>query len=74
MTIGGADAAAARPLAHRRTPRTRRRQVRQVVPTFGLVSPRLNLLITDGDPAKMTLAHTNSVDDSPERHRGMSRY
>ena len=61
-----------RSLPHRRTPRARRRQIRQVVPVFSLISPRLNLLITDGDSAKKTLAHTNSVDDSLERHRYMS--
>ena len=62
-----------RSLPHRRTPRARRRQVLQVIPTFGLISPRLNLLITDGDSTKKTLAHTNRVDDSRERHRCMSR-
>ena len=51
----------ARPLPHRRTPRARRRQVRQVVPAFGLISSRLDLLVTDGDSVKKTLAHTNSV-------------
>ena len=64
----------ARALPHRRTPRARQRQVRQVIPAFGLISPRLNLLITDRDSAKKTLAHTNSVDDSLERHRCMSRH
>ena len=63
-----------RSLPHRRTPRARRRQVRQVVPAFGLISPRLDLLVTDGDSVKKTLAHTNSVDDSHERYRCMSRH
>ena len=35
-----------RPLPHRRTPRARRRQISQIVPTLGLISPRQNLLIT----------------------------
>ena len=50
-----------RSLPHRRTPRARRRQVRQVVPAFSLISPRLNLLVTDGDSTKKTLAHTNNI-------------
>ncbi len=62
----------ARPLPRWRAPRARRRQVRQVVPALGLISPRLNLLITDGNSTKKTLAHTNSVDDSLEQHRCMS--
>ena len=63
-----------RSLPHRRTPRARRRQVLQVIPTFGLISPRLDPFITDRDSVKKTLAHTNSVDDSLERHRCTSRH
>ena len=51
----------ARPLPHRRTPRARSRQVSQVIPTLGLISPRLNLLISHGDPTKKTLTHMNIV-------------
>lgn len=58
-----------RSLPHRRTPRARRRQVRQIVPAFGLISPRLNLLITDGDSVKKTLAHTNNVYENRWKHR-----
>ena len=63
-----------RSLPHRRAPRARQRQVRQVIPAFGLISPRLDPFITDGDSVKKTLAHTNSVDDSLERHRCMSHH
>lgn len=35
-----------RPLPHRGTPRARRRQISQIVPTVSLISPRQNLLIT----------------------------
>ena len=59
----------ARPLPHWRAPRTRRRQVRQVVPSLGLISPRLNLLVTDGDSTKKTLAHTNNVYENRKKHR-----
>lgn len=62
----------ARSLPHRRTSRARRRQVRQVVPAFGLISPRLDLLITDGDSTKKTLAHRNNVYENREKHRCMS--
>ena len=58
-----------RSLPHRRTPRARRRQVRQVVPALGLISPRLDLLITDGDSVKKTLAHTNNVYENRKKHR-----
>ena len=58
-----------RSLPHRRTPRARRRQVRQVVPVFSLISPRLNLLVTDGDSTKKTLAHTNNVYENRKKHR-----
>ena len=51
----------ARPLPHRRTPRARSRQLSQVIPTLGLISPRLNLLISHGDPTKKTLTHMNIV-------------
>lgn len=56
-------------LPHRRTPRAQRRQVRQVVPALGLISPRLDLLITDGDSTKKTLAHTNNVYENHWKHR-----
>ena len=59
----------ARPLPHWRAPRTRRRQVRQIVPAFGLISPRLNLLIADGDSVKKTLIHTNIVYENRKKHR-----
>ena len=56
-------------LPHRRTPRARRRQVSQVVPVFSLISPRLDLFITDGDSTKKTLAHTNNVYENRRKHR-----
>ena len=59
----------ARPLPHWRAPRTRRRQVRQIVPAFGLISPRLNLLIADGDSVKKTLIHMNIVYENRKKHR-----
>ena len=58
-----------RSFPHRRTPRIRRRQVRQIVPTLGLISPRLNLLVTDGDSTKKTLAHTNNVYENRRKYR-----
>ena len=64
----------ARPLPHWRAPRTRRRQIRQVIPAFGLISPRLNLLITDGDSTKKTLAHTNNVYENRWKHRRLSHH
>ena len=51
----------ARPHPHRRTPRARSQQLSQVIPTLGLISPRLNLLISHGDPTKKTLTHMNIV-------------
>ena len=59
----------ASPLPHRRTPRARQRQVRQAVPALGLISPLLDLLITDGDSTKKTLAHTNNVYENRKKHR-----
>ena len=47
----------ARPLPHRRTPRARSRQLSQVIPALGLISPRLNLLISHRNSAKKTLTH-----------------
>ena len=48
----------ARPLPHRRTPRARSRQLSQVIPALGLISPRLNLLISHRNSAKKTLTHS----------------
>ena len=48
----------ARPLPHRRTPRARSRQLSQVIPALGLISPRLNLLISHRNSVKKTLTHS----------------
>ena len=48
----------ARPLPHRRTPRARSRQLSQVIPALGLISPRLNLLISHRNSAKKTITHS----------------
>lgn len=58
-----------RSFPHRRTPWAWRRQVRQIVPAFGLISPRLDLFVTDGDSTKKTLAHTNNVYENRKKHR-----
>ena len=60
----------ARPLPHRRTPRARSRQLSQVIPTLGLISPRLNLLISHRDPTKKTLTHSEyRIRNSPATPR-----
>ena len=64
----------ARPLPRRRTPRARQRQIRQVIPAFSLISPRLNLLVTDGDSTKKTLAHRNNVYENRWKHRRLSHH
>ena len=48
----------ARPLPHRRTPWARSRQLSQVIPALGLISPRLNLLISHRNSAKKTITHS----------------
>ena len=49
------------PLSHRRTAGTRRRQLGQVIAALSLISPRLNLLVTNELSMKKTLTHTNIV-------------
>ena len=46
------------PLPHRRTPSARSRQLSQVIPSLGLISPRLNLLISHRNSAKKTITHS----------------
>lgn len=47
-----------RPLPDGRTARTRGRHLGQVIAALSLISPRLNLLITDGISMKKTLTHS----------------
>lgn len=50
-----------RPLPDGRTARTRGRHLGQVIAALSLISPRLNLLITDGISMKKTLTHMSIV-------------